>query len=80
LLLDPYTPMLDNDKIENLGHVAFLQRRADTSLRILQLTDMHLFPTAHKTWVVEAKGGRVVNFEKEGECQSVLVPLPAKYT
>jgi hypothetical protein len=60
--------MVDNDIIQDLGHFDVLQRRSDTSVRILQLTDMHLFPTADKEWVVEAKAGKIVDFEKDGAC------------
>jgi hypothetical protein len=35
-------------------------------LRILQLTDMHLWPVEDTSWAVRAKGGRVIDFERDG--------------
>ena len=59
--------------IQLLPHVqvaarASRRKRQDgrSDLRILQLTDMHLFPAEDEGWVVLAKGGRYVDFERDG--------------
>ena len=54
--------------IQILEHVQLLQRRkGDKSIRILQLTDMHLFPPHQTTWKLGAnKQHRVVDFVKDG--------------
>ena len=55
--------------IQLLDHVQVSPRRGpqDKSLRILQLTDMHLFPPEDKEWILGAnKKNRVVNFQRDG--------------
>ena len=57
--------------IELLPHVQCARRRSarggsSPALRILQLTDMHLWPAEDTEWEVRAKGGRVVDFARDG--------------
>jgi hypothetical protein len=54
--------------IQDLGHIQLQPRKRTNSndLRILQLTDMHLFPPKDTTWILgDDKNNRVVDFIKD---------------
>ena len=56
--------------IQQLPHVHCAARGGSggrrSRLRVLQLTDMHLWPVEDTSWAVLAKGGRVIDFERDG--------------
>ena len=63
--------------MEVLSHRVLPRRREDSSgVRILQVTDVHLFPPGTREWFVEKKD-RMINFNHDGYSATGAIDLVA---